>query len=67
MEHIAIFNPNGCEFSPILGALAERGLLDGINHRSNQSRVMAANHQSSLLRPADLDEFLQGYIHGSLK
>ncbi len=41
---------------------AESNLLGGFTPALSQTRVMAANYQSSFVRPADLDAFLQGYI-----
>ena len=38
----------------------EMALLGGLVPALNQTRVMAANIQSSFTRPADLDAFLQG-------
>ena len=35
-------------------------LLGGSHPVSNETRVLSANYQSCMVRPADLDAFLQG-------
>ena len=40
----------------------EMALLGGLERPLNQTRVMAANIQSSFSRPADLDAFLRGHF-----
>ncbi|MBF0529578.1 MAG: hypothetical protein HQK55_09975 [Deltaproteobacteria bacterium] len=41
----------------------ELTFLGGQTPGLNQTRVLAANYQSRLVRPADLDAFLQVQVH----
>jgi hypothetical protein len=50
----------GARISPF----SEAGLLGGHGPAPNQTRVMTANRESSQVRPADLDAFLQGFFKG---
>ena len=51
---------NGAGISP----LSEAALLGGHGPTPNQTRVLTANRESSQVRPADLDAFLQGFFKG---
>ncbi|MEW6263492.1 MAG: hypothetical protein AB1641_10505 [Thermodesulfobacteriota bacterium] len=41
----------------------ETALLGGLTPALSQTRVLAANYESSLVRPADLEAFLRGHVN----
>jgi hypothetical protein len=51
---------NGAGVTPF----SEAALLGGHGPAPNQTRVLTANRESSQVRPADLDAFLQGFFKG---
>lgn len=62
MNHIAATFSNKIALPAGLAANPEMALLGGLVPPLNQTRVMAANIQSSFSRPADLDAFLRGHF-----
>ena len=62
MHQIAIYKNHGPKTASGLARSQEMALLGGRTAVLNQTRVMAANHLSKSVSPADLDAFLQGYF-----
>ena len=62
MEQVTIYKQHGSGADLASWADPRVTLLEGRRLRHNQTRVIAANHRSSMVRPADLDAFLQGSL-----